>query len=421
MRRRKRKKAVLTLAVVMILTLIAVGVCTETVKMGKEEEKEAFLVPFLFREIVYETQPLYAYLARGGSVGGPLTDYIWDNAETDKIKEFHYELLKKENEVAAIEKLIREENGTEEQMEREAEHLQLNETAEVLFWESEFVLFAGSGFVSEVNAPERFCFQPVTEKSVVFAREELNDFQFVMEHFYTVDASTSPVALKDISELLSYDCTVDKQKEGPQILIYHTHSQEGFVDSRQEDADSLIQGAGKYLAELLREQYGYSVYHHTGCYDVDTRDDAYAKAAPAIEKILAEYPQIQVVIDLHRDGVAENRHLVKEIQGVQAAQFMFFNGLSYSNKKGELEYLTNENRQANLALSLKLGIAAREYYPGLTRDNYLNAYRYNMHYRGKSLLIELGAQTNTVEEIRNACQPLAHVLDLVFSGTETYQ
>ena len=93
MRRRKRKKAVLTLAVVMILTLIAVGVCTETVKMGKEEEKEAFLVPFLFREIVYETQPLYAYLARGGSVGGPLTDYIWVHASVSNQQSHTLEAL----------------------------------------------------------------------------------------------------------------------------------------------------------------------------------------------------------------------------------------------------------------------------------------------------------------------------------------
>ena len=62
--------------------------------------------------------------------------------------------------------------------------------------------------------------------------------------------------------------------------------------------------------------------------------------------------------------------------------------------------------------------ACNEYYPGIARRIYLKAYRYNMHLCPKSLLIELGAQNNTEEEARNACELLAHVLDLVFSGKE---
>ena len=50
----------------------------------------------------------------------------------------------------------------------------------------------------------------------------------------------------------------------------------------------------------------------------------------------------------------------------------------------------------------------------------LKGYRYNMHLRPRSLLIELGAQTNTVEEIKNACAPIAHILDLELSGKGLY-
>ena len=61
-------------------------------------------------------------------------------------------------------------------------------------------------------------------------------------------------------------------------------------------------------------------------------------------------------------------------------------------------------------------LKAAEYYPGLTRKIYLKGYRYNMHLKDKYLLIELGAQNNTLEEVMNACDPLAHILDLVLSG-----
>ena len=40
-----------------------------------------------------------------------------------------------------------------------------------------------------------------------------------------------------------------------------------------------------------------------------------------------------------------------------------------------------------------------------------------MHLCPKSLLIEVGAQTNTLQEALNAMDPLAQVLDKVLSGT----
>lgn len=289
----------------------------------------------------------------------------------------------------------------------------------VIFTEETDFFTCGSGFVSEISTFWITEFVKANNKTVVYGQEQLNDYEFVMENFYTVDACTSagPEVIRP-AEFLTYDVTVDKTKPGPHILIYHTHSQEAFVDSVPGDKSTTIVGAGAKLSELLREEYGYEVYHHTGEYDKDTRDDAYAKSAPALEAILEQYPQIQVVIDLHRDGVAESRHLVTEWEGRKVAQFMFFNGLSYVNTKGPIDYLPNPNLQGNLALSFQATVTANEYYPGLARRTYLNGYRYNMHYREKSMLIELGAQTNTVDEIMSACEPLAHILDMVFSGEE---
>ena len=113
----------------------------------------------------------------------------------------------------------------------------------------------------------------------------------------------------------------------------------------------------------------------------------------------------------------EDRRLVMDLQGRPTAQIMFFNGLSRT-AKGPIEYLENPYLADNLAFSFQMQAACNEYYPGLARRIYLKAYRYNMHLCPKTLLIEMGAQNNTVEEMKNACEPLAHVLDLVLSGEE---
>lgn len=256
-------------------------------------------------------------------------------------------------------------------------------------------------------------------KVVTFAREKLDDFDYLIQNFYQVDNTTTiGSAQLNADALLGKDVRLSHDASTPQILIYHTHSQEGYADSVSGDASMTVVGVGDYLTELLTQKYGFSVIHHTGQYDVGDRDHAYAKAGPALEQILAENQSIEVVIDLHRDGVGNNTRLVTEQNGVQMAQVMFFNGLSRTTKTGDIEYLYNPYIADNLAVSFQMQLKAAEYYPGFTRRIYLKGYRYNMHYCPKTLLIEVGAQTNTLEEAKNAMVPLADLLNKVLTGPQ---
>lgn len=261
-------------------------------------------------------------------------------------------------------------------------------------------------------------FTPVQDKSYSYKWDELQDYESLVKAFYAVDSTTrAGDGLLQADKLLSMDMRMQGSADEPQILIYHTHSQEAFADSVAGDESTTIVGVGEYLATVLREKYGYNVMHHTASYDKESRDYAYNNSLPEIEKLLAEHPSIEVVIDLHRDAMPEEKRLVMNLQGRPTAQFMFFNGLSRT-AKGEIEYLENPYLEDNLAFSFQMQAVCNEYYPGLARRVYLKAYRYNMHLCPKTLLIELGAQNNTVEEAMNACDPLAHVLDLVLSGEE---
>lgn len=258
-----------------------------------------------------------------------------------------------------------------------------------------------------------FC--PAEYPAYTYDWSETWDYEALVSNFYAIDNTTSlKEEYLDLEKLLYRDLSIEgEDEEGPQILIYHTHSQEAFADSVPGDASTTIVGAGEKLAYLLENEYGFKVLHHKGEYDVDSRDDAYANSLPEIERLLLEYPSIEVVIDLHRDEMKEGKKLVMDLQGRPTARFMFFNGMSYIRDKGEISYLENPYIEDNLALSFQAQVAANEYYPGIARRIYLKAYRYNLHLCPKSMLIELGAQTNTVEEIMNACDPLAHIIAIV--------
>ena len=266
---------------------------------------------------------------------------------------------------------------------------------------------------SEEAVVETGSFAPAQYPAYSYDWSESWDYEALVSNFYAVDNSTMlQEEYMELDSLLHKELSVDKSVEGPQILIYHTHAHEAFEDSVEGEEETTIVGAGAKLASLLEEEYGFKVLHHKGVYD-NEREDAYAEALPAVEKILEENPTIEVVIDLHRDGMSGDRKLVMDLQGKPTARFMFFNGLSYTKKGGDISYLENPYIQENLAFSFQAQVAANQYYPGLARKVYLKAYRYNMHLKPKSMLIELGAQNNTVEEIMNACDPLAHILAIV--------
>ena len=256
-----------------------------------------------------------------------------------------------------------------------------------------------------------------TQKAVNYSFDKLRDFDYLRQNFYQVDSTTTINGSQlNVDALLGKDMRLSHDASAPQIIIYHTHSQEGYADSIPGDAATSVVGVGDYLAQLLTEQYGLNVIHHKGAYDVGDRDHAYSNAAPAIEKLLADNPSVEVVIDLHRDGVAETTRLVTEQNGVPMAQVMFFNGLSRTTSTGDIDYLYNPYIADNLAFSFQAQLKAAEYYPGFTRRIYLKGYRFNMHYCPKTMLVEVGAQTNTFEEAKNAMVPLADVLYKVLTG-----
>ncbi len=244
-------------------------------------------------------------------------------------------------------------------------------------------------------------------------------FQSFLANYYIEDSSTKAAEELFRPEVLAdYNLTLEKKDE-PQILIFHTHGSEGYVDSREGVTEDTVIGVGNLLEKELREVYGYNVIHETGVFDrksdgTDDRNNAYNNALPVITEILEKYPSIEVVIDLHRDS-GDARTSV--INGVKTAKVMLFNGLCRT-KDGPITYYSNPNLQGNLAFSLHLQVTGNELYPGLMHRIYLKSYRYNMHLKEKYILVELGTHKNTVAEAKAAMKPLAETIATVLSGTD---
>ncbi len=240
--------------------------------------------------------------------------------------------------------------------------------------------------------------------------DNLLNLDYLKETFYIVNATTKMTKKEfNVEYFLEKDLSIEK-KDAPQILIYHTHGSESFIDSKSGETKDTVVGMGELLAQYLTEKHGYQVLHDTTLFDMkdgkNNRNYAYNDALVYMEQLLKKYPSIEVIIDLHRDAGTKR---VATIQGKKVAKVMLFNGLC-RNTQGVLSYLPNKNLLDNLAFSFQMKLLGDEMYPGLMNKIFLKDYRYNMHLAERYLLIELGTDQNTVEEARNAMEPLSDVL-----------
>ena len=258
--------------------------------------------------------------------------------------------------------------------------------------------------------------EEVKKEEKLFHAKKWENSKYLRKYIYQIDSTTMATENELNGKVLLNTNLKLRKSDEPQILIYHTHGSEAYRGSRKGRKSDTVIGVGDVLTKRL-EQKNIKVVHDRNIYDVkngkEERSKAYNYAATAIEKNLKKYPSIQVVIDLHRDGVNESTKLVTRQNGKRMAQIMFFNGMSRTATNGNIKYLKNPNKQTNLAFSLQLQAQAALKYPGFTRKIYVKGYRYNLHYRGRSLLVEVGAQNNTLSEAKASMSLLAELLNNV--------
>lgn len=208
-------------------------------------------------------------------------------------------------------------------------------------------------------------------------------------------------------------------KASPVVLIVHTHGTESYSEdgaisylddggelARSQDPAKTVVAVGKVLADRLNER-GVPAVHCTVMHDQNQYKDSYARAEETIKQYLQKYPSIRLVIDLHRDSVVKSTgELVRPvtlIDGEAAAQVMCVVG---SNWGGE----ENPNWEGNLALALKLREKLNASYGNLCRPVYLRSSTYNQELAPYSLLLEMGASGNSIEEAKRSAAAVADAL-----------
>lgn len=237
--------------------------------------------------------------------------------------------------------------------------------------------------------------------------------------FQNVRLNSKSASKIDLKTLLQASVTVKKEnRTQPRVLIYHTHTSEAYLDeftgtypadfdARTDDAAHSVILAGDVLTRALNTA-GIITVHDTTYHDDPAYRGAYGRSLETVEAYLAQYPSIEIVLDIHRDCLQQSDGTrlkpTAVINGKKAAQIMLVSGCDDKNTLGF------PNWRQNLSFAAQLQNTVTQHYTTLMRPIYCWNVRYNAHVSPTALLVEFGTEANTDEEIAYSASLFAECL-----------
>ena len=245
----------------------------------------------------------------------------------------------------------------------------------------------------------------------------------LFEPYVVKEESIARVTEEDLAELnktsAAYDPSLKKTLDASnvEILIYHTHTHEGYAEagSDTDQEDFSVVGVGDVLAQELEEGYGISVIHDKTIHDTSPYNQSYYRSEPTVQSYLNQFPNLKLVIDLHRNSGPSKDRTTVEINGQSLTRIMFVTSKASP-------YYTEMMEAVTYMIS-----TSEELFPGLLADgnNGLGLYEYN---RGSNnfnqdlspacILTEFGTDLNTAQEAKLSAKYLARLIAEYLNGKE---
>lgn len=249
---------------------------------------------------------------------------------------------------------------------------------------------------------------PTPAQLPVFAKEDVS----------LVEINSSCSYQPDVPALLTQPLSWDLTREAPTVLIVHTHGSESYQPTgeykesaayRTLDMGYNVVSVGDRLVQVLQAG-GVGVVHDRTLHDSPSYSDAYVNARSSIEDYMEKYPSIQLVLDIHRDSVADGSGgqvaFAADVEGGTSARLMLVVGSDASG-------LNHPDWPENMSLAVKLHAQLEKNDPGICRPISFRSQRYNQDLSPGALIVEVGSAGNTRQEALLAAERLgAAILDL---------
>ena len=207
------------------------------------------------------------------------------------------------------------------------------------------------------------------------------------------------------------DTNKDNNIENPIVYIYNTHQLEEYNKTNLEEYNIKpnVLMASYILREYLNRNNIKTVVETADITDfLNVNGWNYSKSYNAsrfyLDEAIKKYPNLKLIIDLHRDAIEYNASTVT-INDKKYAKVLFVVGLDY------------ENYQPNLDLANSLNNLINSKYPGLSRGVLKKSGKnvngiYNQDLKNNIVLIECGGYQNNIDEVMNTMIALSDIIKI---------
>ena len=209
----------------------------------------------------------------------------------------------------------------------------------------------------------------------------------------------------DVRSYLESELPEEVRTAPQHIIIVHTHASEAYYPAgeseyiptdvqRTEDEHYNMIRVGDAMAERLAAA-GLQVTHLREVFDYPSYTGSYTRTLAALSEALEADPETCIILDLHRDAINASdgstyRLVTDTVQG-RAAQMMLVVGTDEGG-------LAHPDWRRNRCFAIHLQKQINDSVPGLMRPVALSVSRYNQHLTPGSLIVEIGAAGNLLEE-----------------------
>ena len=269
-----------------------------------------------------------------------------------------------------------------------------------------FIIIAINIFCKNIklNNNEKFIKKLLQNSNYYFIDDEETNFITNFTSFFNINLK-EPISI--IDKVFAYEKDETTQAfayiqnnfvTNPKVYIYSTHPNEKYLGEKLNDyeLDNTVVLASVILQEKLNalgietlvEEASVTKYLKDNNL---TFNDSYQATRKFLNDKLNDY-DFDLIIDLHRDSVSKETTVT--IDEKNYAQIMF---------------VQNVNYKSNVELANELNNILNTKYPSISRGIY-NKYvdNFNQDLDEKVLLIELGSDNNTIEEVINSIDALTY-------------
>lgn len=214
---------------------------------------------------------------------------------------------------------------------------------------------------------------------------------FHYKQAYNEETDPDPVVTEYIKDPIS------TQVKSPLIYIYNTHQLESYVKVDDNITPNVLM-ASYLLKGLLNKENIETIVEEANITDFLSLNgwdykSSYKASRYYIKSTIEKYPDLKLIIDLHRDSLEKEKSTVT-INGKSYAKILFVIGTDYD---------TYEN---NYEVADKLNNIIKNKYPELSRGIVTKGGDgvdgvYNQDLNSNIILIECGGNNNTIAEVTN--------------------